>query len=142
MAELLEQLIDNGFKITPQRRMILDILKKSSRHLTAEEIANEVKKIQPSVSVATVYRNLNLMVDISLLNRFKLHNGPARYQINQGHNHHLICMECGETVSLDICPMQEKITQLIDEIGFKVDDHYFEITGICKDCQVNSERKE
>lgn len=142
MAELLEQLVDNGFKITPQRRMILDILNNSTRHLTAEEIANEVKKIQPSVSIATVYRNLNLMVDINLLTRLKLHNGPARYQINHGHNHHLVCMACGEAVSLDICPMQEKIAQIVEEMGFKVDDHYFEITGICKDCQENSERKE
>lgn len=135
MTKLLKRLVDNGLKVTPQRRIILDILKDNHKRLTAEEIADEIKKVHPSVSVATVYRNLNLMVDINLLCRVNLHNGPARYQINQGHNHQLVCMECGDAIDLGICPMQGKVNQIVEEIGFKVDDHYFEIRGICKDCQ-------
>lgn len=138
MTKLLKRLVDNGLKVTPQRRIILDILKDNHKRLTAEEIADEIKKVHPSVSVATVYRNLNLMVDINLLSRLNLHNAPARYQINQGHNHHLVCMECGEVVNLDICPMQEEVTQLAEKMGFKVSDHYFEVTGICKDCQIST----
>ncbi|MDD3890049.1 MAG: transcriptional repressor, partial [Syntrophomonadaceae bacterium] len=62
MTELLERLSALGFKITPQRRLILEVLQESNRHLSAEEIAELVREIQPSVSVATIYRNLNLLV--------------------------------------------------------------------------------
>ncbi len=141
MTRLVGKLTDSGYKVTPQRRIILDILNKSPRHLTAEEVADEVKKIQPSVSVATIYRNLNLMVDIMLLSKLDLHNGPARYQINQGHNHHMVCLECGEAIKLGVCPMQGEIARMVQETGFKVDHHHFEITGICKECQVEKQEK-
>lgn len=142
MSELLEQLSSCGYKITPQRRLILEVLQDSDRHLTAEEIAESIRKLQPSVSVATVYRNLNLLVDINLVSKLDLHDGPARYELNRGHNHHMVCLDCGTAIKLGVCPMQDEIKDVINENGFEVLGHHFEITGYCKQCQLKRQKKE
>ncbi|MDD2586779.1 MAG: transcriptional repressor [Syntrophomonadaceae bacterium] len=136
MTELLERLSALGFKITPQRRLILEVLQESNRHLSAEEIAELVREIQPSVSVATIYRNLNLLVEIHLVSKLDLHDGPARYELNRGHDHHMVCLDCGTAIKIGACPMQEDIKNIIQEKGFEVSSHHFEITGYCKQCQL------
>ncbi|HZK44390.1 MAG TPA: Fur family transcriptional regulator [Syntrophomonadaceae bacterium] len=142
MTKLLSQLTDNGYKITPQRRIILDIINESRRPLTVEEISDQIKILQPSISIATIYRNLNLMVNIKLLSRLDLPSNSVRYQINQGDNHHLLCTECGKATKLGICPIEGEIARLVEEKGFKIDDHYFEITGICEGCQLSKKSEE
>jgi len=135
MTGLINKLSDRGYKVTPQRRIILQVLSDSHRHLSAEEIDDEVKQIEPGISVATVYRNLNLLVDIGMVSRLDLHEGPARYELNQGHNHHLVCLGCGNAIKLGVCPMQGEIKKIIEDTGFEVDSHHFEITGYCRECQ-------
>lgn len=142
MTQLLEKLTARGYKITPQRRLILQILKNSDRHLTAEEVAEQIKELQPSISVATIYRNLNMLVDIRLVSKLDLHQGPARYEVNQGHDHHMVCLECGAAIKLGVCPMQGIILKIIDERDFLVDSHHFEVMGYCKECQLKKQQKD
>jgi len=142
MIQLLERLSARGYKITPQRRLILQILKDSDRHLTAEKIAERIKELQPSISIATIYRNLNMLVDIRLLSKLDLHQGPARYGLNQGHDHHMVCLGCGAAIKLGVCPMQGEIQRIINEKGFLVDSHHFEITGYCKECQLKRQQED
>lgn len=134
MSVWQEKLTARGYKITPQRRIILDILGSSDRHLSADEIGVRVREYEPSISLATVYRNLSLLVDLQLVSRLDLHDGPVRYELNRGHNHHLVCRQCGSAIKLGVCPMQGEIQKIIEENGFKVAAHHFEITGYCKDC--------
>lgn len=135
MERVLAQLSASGYKITPQRRLVLEVIMKSDRHLTAEEVAEQVREIQPSVSVATIYRNINLLADLGLLSRLDIHAGPSRYEVFQGHDHHMVCLQCGTAIKLGICPMEEEILQAAQAVGFSVGSHHFEITGICKECQ-------
>ena len=102
MNSRLQELSNCGFKITPQRRLILDILQKSDRPLTAEETAERIKKKEPRISVATIYRNLNLLVEIEVLSKLEIADAAARFQINQGHNHHLLCLGCGAAIKLNL----------------------------------------
>ncbi|QGT98703.1 hypothetical protein SYNTR_0110 [Candidatus Syntrophocurvum alkaliphilum] len=135
MSYVMEKMAALGYKITPQRRIILDILHRSNKHLTADEITERVKAIEPSVSLATVYRNLSMLVDIQIVSKLDLHEGPTRYEINAGHNHHLVCLNCGDAVKLGVCPIEDRIQNIIDDCGFQVNSHHFEITGLCKQCQ-------
>lgn len=135
MTGLLNELSAHGYKITPQRRIILQVLSNSRRHLSAEEIGDKVKQIEPGISVATVYRNLNLLAEIGIVSRLDLHEGPARYELNQGHDHHLVCLGCGHAIKLGVCPMQGEIKKIIEESGFEVNSHHFEVTGYCQECQ-------
>lgn len=135
MPNIIDELVARGYKVTPQRRIILQVLAENDRHLTVEEIDEQVQKIQSGISVATIYRNLNLLAEIELVSRLDLHDGPVRYELNRGHNHHLVCLNCGATIKIGVCPMQGKVQQVIQESGFKVDTHHFEITGYCRACQ-------
>lgn len=141
MTGLLDQLSARGYKITPQRRIILQALVDSSKHLSAEEIAERVNRVESGISVATVYRNLNLLVKIGMVSKLDLHDGPARYELNQGHDHHLVCLGCGNAIKLGVCPMQGEIKELIEKTGFEVDSHHFEITGYCRKCQARREKE-
>lgn len=139
MSAWVEQLSARGYKITPQRRIIMEILGNSDRHLTAEEIGMQVKEIEPSISLATVYRNLNLLVDLKMVSRLHIHDGPVRYELHGGHNHHLVCMACGAAVKLGVCPMQGEVKRIVDETGFEVSSHHFEILGYCRECSLKKE---
>lgn len=136
MSAWVEKLSARGYKITPQRRIILEILSNSDRHLTAEEIGLEVRKKEPSISLATVYRNLNLLVDLQMVSRLDIHDGPVRYELHGGHNHHLVCMDCGAAVKLGVCPMQGEVKRVVEETGFEVSSHHFEVLGYCRDCSL------
>lgn len=140
MGQFLEQLASEGYKITPQRRLILEVLEKSNKHMNAEEIAEEVKEKHPSISAATVYRNLSILVNTDIINKLDIHNGPARYEINRGHDHHMVCLSCGAAIKLGVCPMQGEIQKKVEENGFQVTRHHFEITGYCRECQKQRER--
>ncbi|MDI9480083.1 MAG: Fur family transcriptional regulator [Syntrophomonadaceae bacterium] len=139
MSTWVEKLSARGYKITPQRRIILEILGNSDRHLTAEEIGLQVKEIEPSISLATVYRNLNLLVELQMVSRLNIHDGPVRYELHGGHNHHLVCMNCGAAVKLGVCPMQGEVKRIVDETGFEVSSHHFEILGYCRECSLKKE---
>ncbi len=135
MAGSLERLSAGGYKLTPQRKAILRVLEHSDRHLTAEEVAEELARQNQAVSVATIYRNLNLLVDLGLVSKLELHDSPARFELNRGHNHHLVCLGCGSVIKLDVCPMQGLIDDVISKQDFLVCQHHFEITGYCRACQ-------
>ncbi len=136
MSAWVEKLSARGYKITPQRRIILEILSNSDRHLTAEEIGQEVRKTEPSISLATVYRNLNLLADLQIVSRLNIHDGPVRYELHGGHNHHLVCMDCGVAVKLGVCPMQGEVKRVAEEKGFEVSSHHFEVLGYCRECSL------
>jgi len=134
LSAWVEELSARGYKITPQRRLILDILSSTQRHLTAEEIGLRVREIEPSISLATVYRNLNLLLELDMVCRLDIPDAPVRYGLHNGHNHHLVCVNCGTAVQLGVCPMQGEIKRIVEESGFEVNSHHFEIMGYCPEC--------
>jgi Fe2+ or Zn2+ uptake regulation protein len=131
-----EQLLANRCKVTPQRRLILDILSSSESHvLTAEEIVNQARGTQPNISASTVYRNLGTLTELGLLKRLDSMGVGWRYELNSGHHHHLVCLKCHNTVAIDFCPMSRDVKKLAEQSGFEVADHSFEIKGYCTNCQ-------
>ncbi len=132
-----------GCKVTPQRRLILDILSNAESHvLTAEEIVNQARSMQPNISASTIYRNLGTLAGLGLLKRLDSMGGGWRYEINGGHHHHLVCLKCRNTVSIDFCPMSKEVKELAEQSGFEVADHSFEIRGYCTNCRVGDKKGE
>ncbi|MBO8158225.1 transcriptional repressor [Thermosyntropha sp.] len=134
MQKLLEKISGNGYKITPQRKLILQVLMEKGNPLTAEEIAVEVKKVRSDMSTATVYRNLSLMTSIGIINKFYLESEPAFYELAEKHGHHMRCISCGRVYSLNICPLNGEVISIAEEYGFTIKSHYFEIGGYCREC--------
>jgi Fe2+ or Zn2+ uptake regulation protein len=136
-----KELQAKGCKVTPQRRLILDILSQSESHvMTAEEIVNQARETQPNISASTVYRNLGTLTELGLLKRLDSMGEGWRYELNSGHHHHLVCLKCHNTVAIDFCPMSKDVRVLAEKSGFEVADHSFEIKGYCTNCKVGTRR--
>jgi len=129
--------INQGLKQSDQRRDVLITFLKTERHLTADELFRLVKKKNPSIGVATVYRALKLICDSGLGRELKLENDAVLYEHNYNHDHHdhLICTQCGmfiEVVDSEIEKLQEKLAK---KQGFIIQRHKLLIYGLCRDCK-------
>ena len=128
---------NKGLKQSGQRRDILLAFLKTEKHLTADELHRLVKKRNPAIGTATVYRTLKLLVESGLCREFRLDDGTARYEHLYGHEHHdhLICTRCGrleEVLDPEIEKLQEKLAR---KHGFMISNHKMEIYGTCRMCR-------
>lgn len=131
-----QNLKESGLKITPQRITILQEIYKSG-HATVEEIYENILQIYPSISLATIYKNLISMCEAGIINEIKPPLQKQRYEINHMPHSHLICQICGflQDVDIDV----EKITKLKDCISdFEVSSMSVSVYGVCKNCKKTS----
>ncbi|SHG39708.1 Fur family transcriptional regulator, ferric uptake regulator [Thermosyntropha lipolytica DSM 11003] len=138
MSVFLEKIASRGYKITPPRRLILKVMEEKKVPLTAEDIAREIKKERPEISLATVYRNLNLLVEMDLVNKFHGGGEAALYQLSWEHEHYMICLICGKVINLTFCPLKEEINDVALQYDFMIKSHYFQINGYCGACKQKS----
>ncbi|MFC1984752.1 Fur family transcriptional regulator, partial [Chloroflexota bacterium] len=97
-----EELSRQGYRVTPQRMMILAAIEKSDDHISADEIYSQVVARYPNVNISTVYRTLELLERLGLVTETDLGEGRVRYHpVEKGHHHHLVCRECGATIDLE-----------------------------------------
>lgn len=136
--EALAVLKDKGFKHTDKREDILDLFENKKGYLSAKDIQTALKAAYPGLSFDTIYRNLSLFKELMILEETEL-DGEKVFQFHctEHHHHHLICVRCGKTKTIDVCPMQD-LSKLDPE--FKVTGHKFEIYGYCKSCQNEMKR--
>lgn len=96
-----------GLKVTNQRKTVLKALSsKPDQHLTAEEIYELVRVDIPEIGIATIYRTIQLLCELGLIDKLNLDDGYVRYEIgkedkNEHHHHHLICVNCGKVLKFD-----------------------------------------
>ena len=100
MPETIEQkCIAKGVKLTDQRRVIAQVMSESSDHPDVDELYNRVSKIDPKISIATVYRTVKLFEESGILTKHEFKGGKARYEeLNEGHHDHLIDVKTGEII--------------------------------------------
>ena len=130
---------------TLPRESILDLLSKTSKHLSAKEIYDDLSKAYPGIGQSTIYRTLSLLVQTDFLNKLDIGDGPSRYEYRSSskkeHHHHLVCTKCKKII--DYSDFIEKEDKLIKEAekniagkyNFQVQDHNIEFYGLCKNCQ-------
>lgn len=134
------KLKEEGCKLTPQRRSIVDtMLKTKGEHLSSEEIYALVKEDCPEIGLATVYRTLQLLDEIGAVTKLNLDDGCCRYELNvneESHNHHhLICKKCGKIMEVEEDLLETLETQVELNYGFKIFDHDVKFFGLCNDCK-------
>ena len=140
MNALKEDLKKKGYKLTPQRRSIVDtIIDNEGNHLTAEEIYDKVKKSCPEIGLATVYRTILLLEELDVISRLDLNDGCSRYEIlhsNETHrHHHLICNACHKVSEVQDDLLEDLETSIEKQYRFKILDHSVKFYGICDECQ-------
>ena len=138
MLETIEEKCQkNGVKLTDQRRIIARVISESKKtygesdHPDVDELYNRVSKIDPKISIATVYRTVKLFEEAGILTKHDFKTGKARYELNDDHSH-LIDIKTGEIIEFvddDIKKLQEKIA---DKYGYTLVDHKLELYGIKK----------
>jgi len=134
-----------GYRITIARQAILEVLSKTNEHLSAEDIFFGVHKEYPNIGLTTIYRTLELLVQLGLVFKFDFGDGRARYELTEGperkHHHHLICTECGRIIDytdfieeeLEFLRRTEK--ELSRKHNFEITGHLIQFNGICDKCR-------
>lgn len=131
----LETLKEKGWKLTPQRRLIVDIIHDAQSHLTAEDIIGSVKRRMPCVNKSTIYRTLELLENAGCVLKSESGDRFIYHHAEEGHHHHLVCSCCGKSLE---CPERLflPIKKALDEkYGFQVDFKHVVINGICQSCR-------
>lgn len=141
---LKEDLKKKGYKLTPQRRAIVDtIVESEGKHLTAEEIYDEVKKKCPEIGLATVYRTILLLEEIGIVSKLHLNDGCSRYELvhsNERHrHHHLICNQCNSVIEVEDDLLEDLESSIEKNYHFKILDHSVKFYGICSKCQTKQD---
>ena len=132
IEKALDILKEAGYKYTDKRESILTFFEQEDRYRTAKDLLDYMEEKYEGISFDTIYRNLNLFDELSILESTEL-DGEKLYQIScaDHHHHHFICRTCGVTKEIDLCPMDDVIKKLKN---FIVEDHKFEIYGLCPVC--------
>jgi Fur family transcriptional regulator, peroxide stress response regulator len=121
---------------TLQRDAILDVVRSSGSHPTADEVYDEVRKLVPHISKGTVYRNLRMLVESGEISELNLGGATSRFEYTHHPHYHFRCTRCGQVFDLDE-PVDRDIDKRIAEhTGFTVACHLLEFHGLCKNCQV------
>ncbi len=139
-----EMLKQKGLKVTNQRLLVLEVLAEHrDSHMTAEDIYELVKEDYPDIGLATIYRTVQLLLDMQLVDSINLDNGSLRYEISESiggdhgrhHHHHLICETCGKVLSFKADFLDELEDHIEEETGFHVRNHELKFYGQCKECR-------
>jgi len=131
-----EALIEKGYRLTPQRIMVVEALHSVDTHISAEEIFAKLKAKYPYANISTVYRTLELLKQLGLAAQIDIGDGISRYHAKEhSRHHHLVCNKCGTVIELpesDLEPLQKA---LMKSCGFKADLKHLAIFGLCNTCQ-------
>ncbi len=134
MSDTIEKkCIAKGVKLTDQRRIIAKVMSQSSDHPDVDELYNRVSKLDPKISIATVYRTVKLFEESGILTKHEFKGGKARYEeLNEGHHDHLIDIKSGEIIEFvdeEIEKLQKKVAE---KYGYNLVDHKLELYGVKK----------
>jgi Fur family ferric uptake transcriptional regulator len=133
---------DMGLKVTSQRELILEVVRKGPSHFTAQEVFENVITLNPAIGFATVYRFLRTLTENNFVTEVRMGGMPARYEWGaKRHHDHLTCVNCNEIVEFenpDIERLQEKVAK---EFGFTLTHHLLELYGVCPECRLRAPKK-
>ncbi|GAA0357276.1 Fur family transcriptional regulator [Alkalibacterium iburiense] len=137
-----KKLHEAGLKLTPQRELTVEVLlEKEKDHLSAEEIYMLVKSKNTGIGLATVYRTLEILTDLEIINKLTFQDGIARYDLNlndeKHQHHHLLCLKCGKIEEVKNDMLLEIEIEIEKEYQFTVKDHRLTFHGICRNCSAN-----
>jgi Fe2+ or Zn2+ uptake regulation protein len=131
---ILGRLRASGGRVTTCRRAILETFLGVGGHVTAEALTARVQVGQPDVHESTVYRFLDELERLGVVDHVHLGHGPAVYHLTSDPHQHLVCEQCGTVVEIPEDVFAGLRSRLADDFGFSVDPRHFAVTGQCRDC--------
>ncbi len=136
-AQLLkDQLRQGQHKLTRPRQVILDVISEASGHLAPAVICSRARERYPQLGLATVYRTLDLLVELGCIQRVHGEDGCHSYAAApRPHGHHLVCSRCGRAEEFADCDLDALVQALQSRTGYRIDGHLLELFGRCPACQ-------
>ncbi|MFC1679911.1 Fur family transcriptional regulator [Elusimicrobiota bacterium] len=144
--EWRRKITGSGRRMTRPRGTVLEVLGQTKQHLSAKEVYLRAHKLCPSCGMTTIYRTLELMVEMGVVMKFAFGEGQSRYELAEGHtrkphHHHLVCRKCGRIEDysdflqdeLDLVKRSERT--LAKRHGFRIQEHEITFKGLCPDCK-------
>lgn len=132
-----EILKKENLKNTKHRNSVLEVIGQSRQPVSSEAIFLRLKEKGITISLSTVYRVLDALVEKGLVDKASVTDGnKALYEMNDmEHRHHLLCVKCRELLPVDGCPLEEYEKALEEKLGFSIKGHKLELYGYCKKCK-------
>jgi Fur family ferric uptake transcriptional regulator len=132
MPSRLEQVcVEKGLKMTDQRRVISRVLSEATDHPDVEQVYHRAQRIDPRISIATVYRTMKLFEEANVIERLDFGDGRARYEENrEEHHHHLIDLHTGEVIEFINEEIERMKQRIADELGYELVGHRLELYGV------------
>jgi Fur family transcriptional regulator, ferric uptake regulator len=126
----------HGYKVTPQRRVVIGEILNAHEHQTPADIYERVKGDHPGIGLVTIYRTLEILEDCGLICETHAGHSCRSYLLRHtsAHHHHLICSDCGKVVDFSDCGLTELENRLMEKSGFKINSHLLEFLGQCRQC--------
>ncbi|ADG82186.1 ferric uptake regulator, Fur family [Thermincola ferriacetica] len=139
MEDIAKKLAEKDYKLTPQRKTIVEVFRANpDRHLSAEDVYGIVKATDPEIGMATIYRTLDLLYELDVLQRMDFGDGRSRYELAQNevhHHHHLICTRCGRVLEFEDDLLESLEEAIARKSNFKITDHHLKFYGYCEKCR-------
>ncbi len=127
---------DLGLKLTEQRLLILDLIRKGQSHFTAQDVYERLLEMHPAIGFATVYRFLRTLTEHRYVTEVRMGGMPARYEWAAKHHHdHLTCTTCRKIVEFENTEIERLQDRVAQEFGFQLTHHLLELFGKCADCR-------
>lgn len=140
--DYVQKIREQGYRMTPQRQIVLDTVCQQGGHATASQIYDLVNAQQPAINRATVYRILDFFCDLQLVAKAEIGGQTMFEVVGDSPHHHLICRHCEQVMSLAEYHFTELAEHLLVEHGFEADLSHLAITGLCAECRQAEENKD
>ncbi|MEX2394835.1 MAG: transcriptional repressor [Actinomycetota bacterium] len=132
---VVARLVAAGGRRTAARYAIVELLLDAEGHVTADELADTVRTRFPSVNLSTVYRTLDTLEDLGVVDHVHLGHGRAVYHLADEEHQHLVCERCERVEELPAKKLKSFLAMIAKDYGFEVDRRHFAIVGVCRDCR-------
>lgn len=134
-----QQLRKRGFRLTPQREMVLSAMHQMQGFVTADEIYERVRAVSSAVDISTVYRTLDLLHEFRVIATVDTGDDQRRFRLSDAENPcaHLVCRACGEVIAVDPAQIRSFELSLMERHGFEIDLSHLSVPGLCRNCRAS-----
>ena len=135
-TEIIDRIAKQGHRLTTPRQTIVKLVAPRQDYFSAQEIWDEVQSQHRGIGRATVFRTLDLLVELGVLNRVHVGDGCHRYTVCETtHHHHLMCTDCGSVSAIEADAIEKQIHRMAGDQGFELLTHHLELIGRCAACR-------
>jgi Fur family ferric uptake transcriptional regulator len=135
-SDYARRLHEGGFRVTPQRQLILDAICDSGGHASPDDVYAAIHTKAPAINRATVYRNLDFLTGVRLVTSTDMGQGSKVYEIAcASPHHHLVCRECGQVTRIDHAMVKAFFAKIERECQFTVETDHLALFGLCRQCR-------